>query len=103
MYIAQKKIHSEQITFTEDPDKLAQLKAWSIYQKASTEARVMNELSHKNILALIGICFQPNCQLSILIELAPRGDLQSIVEDEYKSEGLRLSRRTTKATLIQVC
>lgn len=73
-----------------------------MYQKASTEARVMNELSHKNVLALIGVCFQANSDISILIELAPRGDLKSIVEDDFKSAGLRLSRRTIKATLIQV-
>ena len=60
----------------------------------------MNELSHKNILALIGVCFQPNDQLSILIELAPKGDLKTVVQD-YKSEGVRLSRRTIKVTLIQ--
>ena len=76
-----------------------QLKAWDMYHRASLEARVMNKLYHKHVLGLIGLCYWP--QLSILIEFAPKGDLKTVLED-YKSEGIRLSRRTIKTTLIQV-
>lgn len=85
----------------EDKDRAAQLNAWSMYRKASIEARVMNQLSHKNILGLLGIYFQDKEQICMLIELAPKGDLKSVVR-EFKAERMRLSRRTIKATLIQV-
>lgn len=88
--------------FLDDKDIAAQLNAWSMYCKASIEARVMNQLSHKNVLGLLGIHFQDRDQFSMLIELAPKGDLNSVV-NEFKIEGMRLSRRTIKATLIQVC
>lgn len=87
--------------FAEDRDNAAQLTAWDMYQKASIEARVMNKLAHKNVLGLIGICFQANSQISMLIELAPKGDLKSVV-NEFRDEGIMLSRRTIKITLIQV-
>lgn len=96
-----KKINASDFTFLEDTDIAEQLAAWSMYSKASVEARVMNKLSHKNVLGLIGICFQGSRQLSMLIELAPKGDLKSVVS-EFKNEDIRLSRRTIKATLIQV-
>lgn len=88
--------------FLDDKDTAAQLNAWSMYCNASIEARVMNQLSHKNILGLLGIYLQDNNQITMLIELAPKGDLKSVVS-EFKAEGMRLSRRTIKATLIQVC
>lgn len=82
----------------QDPDILEQLKSWDIYQKASLEARVMHQLSHPNILGLVGIALQP---VSLLVELAPEGDLRLCVE-RFKRDKSRLSRRTIKATLIQV-
>lgn len=99
--VALKKINGHNFMFLEDQDMAAQLNAWSMYHKASIEARVMNQLSHKNILGLLGINFQEKDQISMLIELAPKGDLKSVVS-EFKAEGMRLSRRTIKATLIQV-
>ena len=85
-----------------DDDSIAsQLCTWSMYRKVSVEVRVMNSLAHKNILSLIGVCFQSNVQLSVLIELAPKGDLRSVIED-YKKGGVRLSRRIVKTTLIPV-
>lgn len=87
--------------FLDDKDIAAQLNAWSMYCKASIEARVMNQLSHKNILGLLGVYLQDRDQISMLIELAPKGDLKSVV-NEFKVEGMRLSRRTVKAALIQV-
>ena len=95
-----KKINTAN-NYGEDRENAAQLTAWDMYQKASIEARVMNKLSHKNILGLIGVCFQANNQISMLIELAPKGDLKSVV-NEFRDEGIMLSRRTIKITLIQV-
>lgn len=100
--IALKRINGHNFMFLDDKDIAAQLNAWSMYCKASIEARVMNQLSHKNILGLLGIYFQDKDQISMLIELAPKGDLKSAV-NEFKTERIRLSRRTIKATLIQVC
>ncbi len=98
--IAQKFINSADSDIqADDPDIVDQLKAWHTYDCVSLEARVMNKLYHKNILDFIGICFPP--KLSILIELAPKGDLKSILSD-FKTERIRLSRRTIKTTLIQV-
>ena len=88
--------------FLDDTEKAAQLNAWSMYKKASIEARVLNKLYHRNILSLLGVYFQADDQISMLIELAPKGDLKSVVK-EFKDEGIRLSRRTIKVTLIQVC
>ncbi len=82
----------------EDAEVIAQLKTWDVYQKASVEARVMHQLSHPNILGLIGIAFHP---LSLLVELAPEGDLKKAVE-RFKKDKVLLSRRTLKSTLIQV-
>ena len=82
----------------QDADIIEQLKAWDIYHKASIEARVMCQLSHDNILSLIGISFHP---LSLLVELAPEGDLRTCVE-RFSRERVRLSRRTLQCTLIQV-
>lgn len=83
----------------EDPDLIGQLRAWDIYQKASLEARVMHQLSHPNILGLIGIALHP---LSLLVELAPEGDLRLCV-GRFMSAKVKLSRRTLQCTLIQVC
>jgi hypothetical protein len=99
--IAQKKINGHNFMFMADKDFAAQLNAWSMYCMASVEARVMNQLSHKNILGLLGMYLQERDQISMLIELAPKGDLKSVV-NEFTTEGMRLSRRTIKATLIQV-
>ncbi len=89
------------IKSTDDDSIQSQLNTWSMYRKVSVEVRVMNSLAHKNILSLIGVCFQSNVQLSVLIELAPKGDLRTVIDD-FKKGGVRLSRRTTKETLIQV-
>ena len=96
--IAAKKFTPDVGFMDQDEDIVAQLKAWDIYQKASTEARVMHQLSHENILGLIGIALRP---LSLLVELAPEGDLRTCVE-RFKKESVRLSRRTMTCTLIQV-
>ncbi len=82
----------------QDPDIIAQLKAWDVYQKASQEGRVMHQLSHPNILGLVGMALHP---LSLLVELAPAGDLKHCVE-KFRREKVRLSRRTLQTTLIQV-
>lgn len=102
MQIALKKINGHNYMFLDDKDIATQLNAWSMYRKASIEARVMNQLSHQNILGLLGMYFHDKEQISMMIELAPKGDLKSVV-NEFKAEGMRLSRRTIKATLIQVC
>lgn len=76
-----------------------QMRAWDLYCFANMEARIMNKLCHRNILGLLGVTFWPD--LSLLMEYAPMGDMKSILKD-YKSERIRVSRRTLKATLIQV-
>jgi len=95
---AKQFIHDSSTCVDENPDVVAQLKAWDIYQKASVEARVMHQLSHPNILGLIGISLRP---LTLLVELAPEGDLKKCVE-KFKRNKIRLSRKTLQATLIQV-
>ena len=46
---------------------------WTIYQNASTEARIMSELKHKHVLGLVGLTLHPWC---LLLEYAPEGDLK---------------------------
>ena len=96
--VAAKQFNPDMGFLEHDPDIIEQLKAWDLYQKASMEARVMHQLSHSNILGLVGIALHP---LSLLVELAPGGDLKGCVE-RFKREKVRLSRRTLQATLIQV-
>ena len=97
--VAAKRFIPDNTTCIDDnPEVVAQLKAWDIYQKASVEARVMHQLSHPNILGLIGISLRP---LTLLVELAPEGDLKRCVE-RFKRSKIRLSRKTLQATLIQV-
>ena len=79
-----------------------ELQTWSMYNRVSIEARVMNKLYHPNILGLLGIYLQPNEPISIMVELAPKGDLQSVVK-EFKDGGTQLSSRIIRVTLIQVC
>ena len=100
--VAMKTFHAPSYIPAEEDVYSSQLSTWNMYRKVSAEVRVMNNLAHKNVLSLIGVCFQSNVQLSVLIELAPKGDLKSVIED-FKKGGVRLSRRTVKATLIQVC
>ena len=97
--IAAKKFTPDMDFMNKDKDIAAQLKAWDVYQKASTEARVMHQLSHKNVLGLIGIVLKP---LSLLVELAPEGDLKRCIQKRFKKENMRLERRTLQSTLIQV-
>ena len=83
-----------------DPDSAnaAEVEAWEIYHNASIEARLMCQLNHPHVLGLIGITFQP---LRLLLELAPLGDLKFCVK-RFQRVKVRLSRRTLKATMIQV-
>ena len=97
--VAAKKYSPDMVyQIEEDRDLINQLKAWDIYQKASLEARVMYQLSHPNILGLVGIALHP---FSLLVELAPEGDLRNCVE-RFKRAKVKLSRRTLQCTLIQV-
>ena len=96
--VAAKMYTADTAYVDEDPDVIGQLKAWDVYQKASLEARVMHQLSHPNILALVGVTLRP---LSLLVELAPQGDLRKCME-RYKAQKVKLSRRTMQCTLIQV-
>ena len=73
--------------------------SWDLYQAASAEGRMMYQLNHPNILTLLGVTFNP---LQLLLELAPKGDLRGSIR-QFQKAGQRLSRRTIKATLIQVC
>lgn len=97
--MAAKQFTADSGTIDDNPNMVAQLKAWGIYQKASVEARVMYQLSHPNILGLIGVSLRP---LTLLVELAPKGDLKKCIE-KFKRSKIKLSRKTLQATLIQVC
>lgn len=96
--VAAKQFTPDSTCTDENPEIVAQLKAWDIYQKASLEARVMHQLSHPNILGLLGISLRP---LTLLVELAPEGDLKKCLE-RFRRNKVKLSRRTLQATLIQV-
>ncbi len=76
----------------------AQARAWEVYQNASCEARTMSQLDHPHVLCLVGITFQP---IRLLLEFAPLGDLKHCVQ-QFRKAQIKLSRRTLKATLIQV-
>ena len=78
---------------------MAEVMAWDIYQNASLEARTMSQLDHPNILRLIGVAFGPT---RLLLELAPLGDLKHCVRRFHRAK-VKLSRRTLKATMTQVC
>ena len=82
----------------QDPDIMAEVRAWDVYQKASLEARVMVQLCHPHILGLVGVTLSP---LRLLVELAPFGDLKGFAK-KFKRVGVRLSRKTIQTTLIQV-
>ena len=92
--VAVKKINPDSFSSYTD-----EVKVWDLYLKASSEARLMNKLYHRNILSLVRFCSWPD--LTMLVEFAPRGDLHSILHD-YRTENTQLSRKTIKATLIQV-
>lgn len=92
--IAMKKINQDNFGTCTD-----EVKVWDIYLKASSEARLMNKLYHRNILSLVGLCSWPD--LTILVELAPRGDLLSNLRN-FRDENIPLSRKTIQKTLIQV-
>lgn len=97
--VAAKQFVSENMLSADDNSEMvAQLRAWDIYQKASAEARVMYQLSHPNILGLIGISLRP---LMLLVELAPQGDLKKCVE-RFRIKKVRLSQTTLQTTLVQV-
>lgn len=96
--MAVKQFRTEMVYLEQDPQCLAELKSWDMYQKASQEARVMLPLRHPNILGLIGLTFQP---VRLIVELAPMGDLKHCVKS-FKKAKVRLSRTTIQQTLIQV-
>ena len=82
----------------QDPREAAEATAWDLYQNANLEARMMYQLDHPHVLALVGLAFRP---IRLLLELAPLGDLKSCVK-KFQRAKIRLSRRTLKATMIQV-
>ena len=82
----------------QDPNILAEVRAWDVYQKASLEARVMVQLQHPHVLGLVGLTLQP---LRLVVELAPMGDLKSCARS-FRRAGVRFSRKTIQTTLVQV-
>ena len=98
MDIAVKEFRGDMIVAEQDPNIIAEAKAWDVYQKASLEARVMVQLRHPHIIGLIGLTLQP---LRLLVELAPLGDLKSCAK-KFKRAGMRLNRKTIQTILIQV-
>ena len=100
MQIAMKVINkANYFEMYSDPEINEQMRAWELYYLLNKEARLMNSLCHENLLGLYGVRSWPD--LSIVMEYAPKGDMKSILKD-YESEQVYLSRRTIKATLLQV-
>lgn len=79
-------------------ESIAESNVLEVYQNASVEARMLLQLNHPHILGLIGLTFQPT---RLLLELAPLGDLKYCVK-KFQVQRVRLSRRTLRATMIQV-
>lgn len=79
------------------PELEAENASWAVYHEMSVEARMMYHLHHDNILTLLGITLHP---IRLVLELA-KEDLSSTVA-RYHKKNKRFSRRTLKATLIQV-
>ena len=96
--VAVKEFRGDMIIAEQDPNVLAEVKAWDVYQKASLEARVMVQLQHPHILGLVGLTLQP---LRLVVELAPMGDLKSCARN-FRRAGVRFSRKTIQTTLVQV-
>lgn len=96
--VAVKEFRGDMVVAEQDPNILAEVKAWDIYQKASLEARVMVQLQHPHILGLVGLTLQP---LRLVVELAPMGDLKSCAR-RFRRAGVRFSRKTVQTTLVQV-
>ena len=96
--VAVKEFRGEMVVAEQDPNILAEVKAWDIYQKASLEARVMVQLQHPHVLGLVGLTLQP---LRLVVELAPMGDLKSCAK-RFRRAGVRFSRKTIQTTLVQV-
>ncbi len=71
---------------------------WDIYLSGSKEARMMNYLSHRNILELVGLAFNP---LRLLLELAPKGDLKSCMKP-FKRSHVKVNKRILKILMFQV-
>ena len=96
--VAVKEFRGDMVVAEQDPNILAEVRAWDVYQKASLEVRVMVQLQHPHILGLVGLTLQP---LRLLVELAPMGDLKSFAR-RFKRAGVRFSRKTIQTTLVQV-
>ena len=71
---------------------------WDIYLNGSREARMMNYLSHRNILELVGLTFNP---MRLLLELAPKGDLKNCMKP-FKQSHVKVNRQILKMLLLQV-
>jgi len=86
-------------TFTQPPGNLSKAEiAWHHYQSANAEGRIMASLHHPNILALIGIVFQP---IRLLLEFAPLGSLNNIV-DHYHNNHSKIGRYVLQKIICQV-
>ena len=94
-----KEFRSQAGFLEQDMREAAEATAWDIYQNANLEARMMYQLDHPHVLGLVGLAFRP---IRLLLELAPLGDLKSCAK-KFQRARTRLSRRTLKATMIQVC
>ena len=71
---------------------------WTIYENASTEARIMSELKHPHILGLVGLTLHPWC---LLLEYAPEGDLKRHIK-QYTASQLHFGQRILLQVMEQV-
>lgn len=70
-------------------------KAYSI---ARQEIAIISSLKHENIVSMIGLCIKP---LSIILELAPLGNLKDILMN-YKKSACKLSPYVVQQVCTQV-
>ncbi|KAK3770733.1 hypothetical protein RRG08_011777 [Elysia crispata] len=72
--------------------------ACSAYLTARQEVSILTRLQHEHIVPLVGLCLRP---LALLLDLAPKGDLSSRLE-ELHSQGELLPLFVIKQVAMQV-
>ena len=68
------------------------------YRTVRQELSILVPVSHKHILALIGVGFSPLC---LLVELAPKGSLKNMLSN-YRKAGQKLDPYALQQCVLQV-